>query len=245
MPHIEYQKPPITEAVIDFRFARPITSRLLTKASKPIKKRFPHLEQNVSLGIALGHSQMQVTQSAAGYKASGDDSLDIVLLQPNNLTNSRLAPYNGWKSFQQRSKEVWSEVCKSIGKNQIGRIGLRYINRLDIPDGRIKLDEWINIGVGIPNNITDDLNEFSLRVAGSSKNNAKFVIGCNNIKSPLIGFASIILDIDVFVDKEIPSKNADMWKAVEKLRSIKNEIFESCITEKMRAQFLPVSREKK
>lgn len=179
MPHLTYLKPPITEAVIDFQFAQPISQKLLDKASKPIVKRFPKLEKSLSLGIELGQSQIQVAQSPQGYKASSEDSLDIVLLQPNNLTNSRLSPYNGWEEFQKRSEDTWSIFCKCVGKQRVRRLGVRYINRLDIPDDKVILNEWINLGIKLPDNTTEILNEFAIRAGGIMTNGEKFTINCN------------------------------------------------------------------
>jgi uncharacterized protein (TIGR04255 family) len=51
------------------------------------------------------------------------------------------------------------------------------------------------------------------------------------------GFVSIVLDIDVFREYQSPANEDETWSTLDRIRDIKNEIFEACITDKTRELF--------
>ena len=44
------------------------------------------------------------------------------------MTTSRLAPYMGWGSFEERAKDNWLRWKKAAGFTHLSRVGLRYLN---------------------------------------------------------------------------------------------------------------------
>jgi uncharacterized protein (TIGR04255 family) len=57
------------------------------------------------------------------------------------------------------------------------------------------------------------------------------------VTPPLVGFAALVLDIDVFRETNIPRRDEDLWALVNRIRTYKNNIFETCITDQSRALF--------
>jgi len=55
--------------------------------------------------------------------------------------------------------------------------------------------------------------------------------------APLINHVSMVLDIDVFRTDQIPGRDADLWDCIDTVRSLKNAIFEACITDEARKLF--------
>lgn len=55
--------------------------------------------------------------------------------------------------------------------------------------------------------------------------------------SPLVGFTSLLLDIDISRDINLPKKDDAIWELLDQIRSHKNSIFEKCITDRSRALF--------
>ena len=45
---------------------------------------------------------------------------------------------------------------------------------------------------------------------------------------------SVVLDIDMFRQRDFGGNDADLWTFINKLHDAKNEIFEACITDKIR-----------
>jgi uncharacterized protein (TIGR04255 family) len=63
------------------------------------------------------------------------------------------------------------------------------------------------------------------------------VLNSATVPSPLIGFASLALDLDVMRETSIPRRDEDVWELVNRIRDYKNRAFESCITDRARALF--------
>ena len=51
------------------------------------------------------------------------------------------------------------------------------------------------------------------------------------------GLASIILDIDLFRQENVPQDEKEMWDFFEVLHDRKNDVFEACLTDKARELF--------
>jgi uncharacterized protein (TIGR04255 family) len=54
------------------------------------------------------------------------------------------------------------------------------------------------------------------------------------VPPPHPNMASVLLDIDLFREVDVPANEDDLWTFFERLRQRKNEIFEACITEPMK-----------
>lgn len=232
-----YKKAPVTEAVIEFRFVTPIPKADLERIAKRLKGAFPKIEEEMTYGIKLSTGGLDVDKAATGYKLTSADDLKITLLRSSGITNSRLAPYGGWELLREQAEEVLAHVRKIIERRPMQRIGLRYINRLDIPGTDVNLQDWVRFTVALPFGLGPILEEFSTRVVVPLERGMKCALALQTVASPLIDHSSIILDLDLSVEQDIPLADKPMWELVEAMRVKKNEVFESSITERMRSQF--------
>ena len=57
------------------------------------------------------------------------------------------------------------------------------------------------------------------------------------VQSPLIDHVSLLLDIDLFKDQNVPQKDNEVWELFSHLHRQKNKIFEAFITDKARELF--------
>jgi uncharacterized protein (TIGR04255 family) len=234
----KYAKPPITEAVLEIRYVQKIARADLQKISKRLRKPFPKIKDISELKVALhGQGKIKVAHAPTGYKLTSKDDLSIVLLQEVGIASARLAPYPGWETLRSQTEAVLKEAKKVIGHSTPQRIGVRYINRLDVPLTEIRTDEWVRLGATVPIEFGTIAQEFAVRVVVPIEDAIKANISCQTVPSPLLEHTSLTLDIDVFVDHDIPTVDANMWELIEKMRAHKNNVFENSITEKMRARF--------
>ena len=51
------------------------------------------------------------------------------------------------------------------------------------------------------------------------------------------GVVSIVLDIDTFREYATPASDEEAWASLDKLRDLKNDVFEACIEDKARELF--------
>ncbi len=241
-----YKRAPIIEAVIEFRSSTPISHNLIEKLRVRLKSRFPKEEEintyNVNLDFINGSATIDTT--SIGYKMSSEDGLDIRVISNNSITISRLAPYPGWELFEARGRDDLTAWKKQIlGTKILSRIGVRFINRIDIPIqpvGQVELDDYFNVGVKAPQPPLGPLAEFSSHVGGPIGEGGDACMANLNylaVESPLVAHSSFILDIDVYRDGGVPATDEAIWELVARMRDHKNSLFEAAVTDRSRDLF--------
>ena len=242
MPQIDYDSPPITEAVIEIRFSRPHAKTKLKSAIKSFSRIYsnysPQENYNVEVGVHKSGPAINATTQIT-HRFSSSDMTEQLTLKQSNFLFSQLAPYQGWEHFIRRFSRDFKEWVKIIGYKQIIQIGVRYINRLDIPETSKPLipKRFLNIYPTLP------------RVLGNAKSHAvqaifsldeiESLLNINSaiVNSPLARHISLIVDQDI-IRKENPPQNAEgIISFLNEVRVKKNEIFESCVTENSRKLF--------
>jgi uncharacterized protein (TIGR04255 family) len=245
-----YRKPPITEAVIELRFAEAASDRDLEEANRAFRSDYARedrvanveeIEVNMKSEYPGGPPKPNFgSKVQVGYKRSNPDSTEILLFYPRSIVISQLAPYPGWEAFLGRFNRDFAKAKAKLGFRSMNRLGVRFINRLDVPmraDGLVYEEEYVSLRIAAP----DMLGPFL-----ASALQAKFQatdIGCTInlnagiLDSPLAGHISILLDIDVSRERNVPSKDDEMLDLLDKIRVRKNEVFEACVTDKARALF--------
>jgi uncharacterized protein (TIGR04255 family) len=242
MPEYEqkYKKPPIIEAIIEFQLNGEFKPQTQEKLAKAFKAKYPRNEHEISIDVQVSPDQQQLglNQKKTGVKLTSADGLNIVLLRPTAVVISRLAPYEGWYDLRGTAEAAWQKISKFVDHRDVKRIGVRYINRLDIPHETIKTGEWVTVGFVLPPGVSDDLDEFALRTI-TRQDHQGLILGVKSTRSPLIGHCSIILDIDVFCEGESFTTAESLWNMVDVLRDRKNEVFESAVTDATKKLFEP------
>ena len=133
-----YKQPPITEAVIELRFAAPMETGNIQKVSEALKYLYPLQQPITGVGVHLnvppGGEGATIAQpiETHGYRLSTEDQAQIVLLWPAQFIFSQLPPYPGWNVFFGRFCRDWALWKRTLSYRRIMRIGVRYINRIDI-----------------------------------------------------------------------------------------------------------------
>jgi uncharacterized protein (TIGR04255 family) len=240
----QYKRPPITEAVIEIRLEQELSRDVVDKlnvrfgADYPFSTRFGAVGVNLDL---LGR-QAIFDEQASGYKLTSSDQTDILLVAATHFSCSRLAPYNGWEAFRARAQSEW-KICKKItGYRKIQRLGVRYINRIDIPNGvedKIKPEIYFRVYPETPNmDVMPAIAGFTMQLIGTpGPDNCKLVINSGLVPSPLVGHTSVLLDLDLSLDRDVPQKEGELWDRIEAMRVYKNNAFEACITDSTRELF--------
>jgi uncharacterized protein (TIGR04255 family) len=133
-----YKRPPITEAVIGVQFAAPVPADDLRKVSNRFKAHYPGDQEVKTLGVHVvnlpgGMPPVTNVQETVGHRRASNDATEIILFMPDTLIVSQLAPYPGWESFFSRFVRDWKLWKREIAFLKINRLGVRYINRIDLP----------------------------------------------------------------------------------------------------------------
>ena len=232
-----YISPPITEATVELRVNKGLTLKEQQKITTKLKKLYPNLQELNELGINIGQnfsgSEVTVSQQSKSFRLASDNQSEIVIVSPQSLIIARLAPYLGWDEFHERVVSAW-KIWKSVaGTRSFSRMGVRYINRIDIPMNgaeKIEIKDYLNFYPMVPMFSDAPMTNYFIQVTKPTSNpfwavNVTSTIG----PSPLVNHMSLLLDIDVYRVENIPL-NDDSWIILNEARELKNKIFQEIIT---------------
>lgn len=239
-----YKRPPITEAVIGINFSEPLEPTKLGKADKKFAKFYPQhtVVQNYDVKVLLGQdgrANADDTRVVDGHRRSSIDSDELLVLWPAEFVVSQLAPYPGWEAFIARFERDWRAWRQVTGYREISRIGLRFINRIDIPivDDKVEHEKYLNIYARLPE-LIGSVNGYSTQI-GTEINDIKCLLKVNSgtVRAPILEHSSFLLDIDFGRMLDVPQRDEDILALLNEIRVKKNEVFEACITKRARKLF--------
>lgn len=226
--------------------AADVEAKALEKIQNKLKAAYPETQplQKFEVKVDQTGGQVNVAHNQQGFRLANADQTDIVILDARNLTVARLAPYPGWEHLRDRANSAWQRWKAETPRHPIERIGVRFINRIDIPvmdDDSIAISNYLNFcPYAAP--ITDAaMLNFLLRVTVPTYDPQWIA----NITTTTLGATqvpkhhSLILDIDIFRTAEIPIRDDLLWPIIDAARLIKNDLFERCITAATRNLFSP------
>lgn len=244
-PFVQYKAPPITEAVIGISFSAPIKEADFNSLQKKFHPHYPHHQTVSNFDVAVELPNGQANKATAnfnksdGHRLSTADMTQLLLLWPTSFNLSQLAPYPGWDDFLARFVRDWSVWKRTIGFQTISRIGVRYINRIDIPvmDNITKYEEFLNVYPKLPDNL-DPVLGYAVQVAMELKDiDCLLKINSAVVPSPILDHVSFVLDLDISKEIDPPQSDKDICDLLNKIRIQKNVIFETCISDRARELF--------
>jgi uncharacterized protein (TIGR04255 family) len=244
VPKPPYPKPPINEGVIHLAVASRTSPEELQKLVRRFAKDYPHQQTLASLDVTIDTTGGAATlqQHPQGYRIMSTDQADIILVFPDGVATARLAPYPGWEYLRERAYAAWAEWRKTVKNNVLKRVGIRYINRIDVPIKRaeiLDIETYLNLNPRVPDFSRQPITGYVVQATRPTDLEHWSASITSTIMSPppLINHVSMILDIDVFRTAEIPGRDSDLWNCIDAARPLKNAIFESCITDEARKLF--------
>jgi len=236
-------KAPIKEAIIDIQvaFEKDISLDSIQLINDEIREDFPIRENKYkwTTGFKLQGAVPQISEhsgSQIGFMFKSADNTKVLQATVEGFTFNKLPPYLTWDSFSKEAKSLWNIYLEKLKPSKINRIGLRYINRIEIPLPIRELKDYIltcpDIAPNLPNALSNLLMRLEIPVSESeamviiTESIDKVVGGAQEPKLPLI------YDIDVIKILSIDSKDPIVWDYYEELRNIKNKFFFNSNTDK-------------
>jgi uncharacterized protein (TIGR04255 family) len=135
----------------------------------------------------------------------------------------------------------WNIFFKSNESKEISQIGMRYINRIDVPvkNGAeaIKPEDFLTINPSFPNSLSQ-IKNFSIQsVVELADIGSQLKLSSQSVPSPILGYSSLLLDIDIIKNQDLPKSQKALNAYLDIARVKKNAIFEMCITDMSRNLF--------
>jgi len=245
-----YKYPPVTEAVIGINFAENLSKTLLKSVSDKLAKNYPiHQQlQNISVGIELspqaGKDRKTITEVAEGHRRSSQDMTELALALPNSLVVSQLAPYPLWATFSKRFMRDWKLLKKTLGYREIKRIGVRYINRIDIPatGPLVHNEQFLNVFPQVPDILSPLMAGAVQTISYFEDIKCQLTLNSGVVESPILNHRSFLLDLDVGRELDVPQNDKEIFVLLEAMRLKKNQVFEACISQRARDEIFNGNR---
>ncbi|MCY4305712.1 MAG: TIGR04255 family protein [Aestuariivita sp.] len=247
-----YKNPPIEEAICEFHFSPgqewdyTIPGKLHTAlsedyAGKPREQKIVQVgletqegkSPNLRYGEGLAKVQL-VTKDGKRMIGVGPDVLSIHMLRP--YQSSAHPDQSGWDEFYPRIHEAIEAYWKVSEPKAVIRIGLRYINKIEIPRNKAKVEDYLECAPPNVSGLPGHINNFMSRAEYNYQDSVQLVIlqGSIEISQNSLGF---LLDLDVIWQDAEPITKQDALMKVSELRAREREAFEAVITDKARELF--------
>ncbi|MBX3439830.1 MAG: TIGR04255 family protein, partial [Planctomycetaceae bacterium] len=182
--------------------------------------------------------QASASQSPIGFLFMSQDEKQIFQARLDGFTMSRLAPYESWDPFCCEARRLWELYRNEVRPEQVLRLAVRYINRIDIPTPFDDLSQYLRTFPEISRDLPQALSGLFMRLTIPQPDIESVVLLNEVLIEPAKPeVASVILDIDLIRETTPPQDDERIWTFVEVLRQRKNEVFEACITDKARELF--------
>lgn len=243
-----YKNPPIEEALCEFRFAPgqdwdfTIPGKLHTELGddypgSPQQQKVIEVElrgegdEPVRYGEKLSMVQL-VTKDGKRIVGVGPDVLSVHMLRPYQYVSEQ----GGWDEFRTRIEkalEAYWEVAQPEG---VKRIGMRYINKIVVPEDRVRIGNYIKCALPVVDGLPDYQNNAMSRVDYSYEDGVRLVLShwSSNEASNQV---ELLLDLDLIWDNTESVTREEAMLKVDDLHTREGNAFETVITKEARRLF--------
>jgi len=237
----QYKRPPITEAVVEIRLEDQLSQDEVDQLRSRFEADYPFSKPVAELRVEVKPSEREAKfdERSSGYRLASGDQADILVVTSGRMACSRLPPYTGWNMFRGRAEENWRTWKRVVGYRKIQRVGVRYINRIDIPVAageKPRIEDYLRVYP--ETGAMTVLTSYVMQLVGPlGEDDCRLVLNSKSVPSPLVDHVSLVFDIDIVREGDVPQKDDEVWSLIDRIRTHKNRIFEASVTDKARELF--------
>ncbi len=245
-----YKRSPIVEAVCEFQFEEgsPWDLTIPGRIYEKVRNTFPILRQSERVTVSvLGNPEEFGPQfgTLSLMQFLRKDEQALVQVGTHLLSVSVLKSYPSWPRFLSLIKRGFNTYRDIAAPKGIRRIGLRYINHIDIPGHDIKLEDYLEFRPYIGKGLHQDFGTFALGVHfpyEESRDLLNLQLASLPQQIPSSNSATVALSLDYFLLRpgEVALEEAFQW--IDAAHKHIEDAFEACITQKLRELFKEVKK---
>lgn len=241
-----YPKAPIVEALLDIRvsFLSLIEPARLASFQDAIRDRYPTKEPRIQKQLEIDltadeGTRPMVKRGPEGFLFKSIDARRTVQVRQDGFTLNWLRPYDTWSAMRDEARPHWERYCAEYRPDRVVRLGLRYINRLELPLPVSDFRDFVRTAPDIAPDLPQGVSSLFMRLEIPDEKRGLVAIISETIQPPagdgkLLPF---IFDIDVVCASEFEPTSSDIWSAFERMRDYKNEIFDRSMTPRAKEMF--------
>lgn len=175
--------------------------------------------------------------SVVGFGVRTEDKVHQLTIANQSLTVVQRCKYENWESFTQFAMRWYDLLVTELRPARLIQVSVRFTNDLPVPDASIEISDYVRLSVDIPAKLPQATSAMSssveipfpeddavteVRVSTTTSSSSRTYPGVELSVSTRIG-------LDAPVDDEAKIKHS-----LDRLRAIKNLVFEACITDATR-----------
>ena len=242
-----YPRPPIVEAVIDFRFTPGGSgAAMLDALAGALGEKYPgdqKKQQKVELKAELREDSVAAAARRAHHLTflQSGDGLRLVGCGEGMLSFHVLAPYPGWESFIDQAAEAMAAVGPCLDGQAVQQAAVRYIDRISVPvDDGASFNDILTAMPTRPASMPGLLTGFHFVTQTVEPDDGTLaVLTLTSAPRDDLGRPVVVYDLTVQrAGSPLCSLAESEWRPlVEALHHRQREIFEDSITDRLRETF--------
>ena len=253
-----YRDPAVVEVALDVVFHDGLADAALHALPRKLHPEFgtPQRAEDNELEIEVtpdGKQTVTTRRAFVGWRFETPNPKCVTQVARSQFALSYVrqhAPfghYIGWPAVFEKYTKLWSLVREDYQSLRPRRVGLRYINRVVVPNDTA-LENWLKVGMRAPDTLR---NVFALQLRQTWEQIRDYEELAATINLAKVepdaamrehGRQAFVLDIDLF--NLLPEKAPRFGELKEWFRrahEAENLVFEACITDDLRAHFNSVT----
>lgn len=240
-----YRNPPLVEAACEFRFKseHPWDWTIPGIIYERIRDKFPVKRQQAGLEITLGPGEGTLVPVPIPPTAINrmqfvrEDESALIQLGSNLLAVNQFQPYPEWPKFKRQIMEQLDTYRSVAEPDGFARLGLRYVNRVDIPGAHIELKDYFKALPQVPPELPDTWSAFVMSVnvayAGPASTLRISVATMPPVSQDRV---LVLLDLDLFSEGEEMPNFDQIEEWLESSHTRIEEAFDGSVTERTHAE---------
>ena len=234
---------PIVEVILDIDCDLPPSFHLQSVEAElraAVCDAYPNMRQQLVQEHQISqqgdaHPQISLRSGLQAIQFLSGDEKQIVQFRTGGFSFNRLAPYSQLDDYLPEIERTWNAFLGIAKPVLIRKIGLRTINKIQLPlsEGKVPLEDYIQTGPRLPD-------EKSLTFVGFlDQHKAVEPATGNNVNIVLTTLEAdgehlpLILDIDAFRPLQIePASWPKLLEILVSLRDLKNRVFWNSLTDR-------------
>jgi uncharacterized protein (TIGR04255 family) len=200
----KYRNPPIQEAICEVHFdlSDPLTLQTLELLKPVWSVSYPDQkvvqERRVNFNLSPEGLKTEATNLGHRLICKSGDGKRLVQVSGVFVAINQLSPYPGWEeSFRDTILGRFEELHKTLGLIKFKRVGLRYINRINIPKVPLVWGEWFKLKLPIPLMSGAKQREFQMQFNQVLPESRRFIINLAALPPGDGRVSPVMLDLDL------------------------------------------------
>ena len=245
IPERRYRKPPVIEALCEIYFANSVwDDTVLGAFYERVKNTFPQKRQReiqeAEVTMGPGEAKAGVRCLPPWMQFVSEKGDRMIQLARDLLVVNQLRPYphfEEWEPVVYSALTIYKELTQP---RNVARLGLRYMNRVEIPEARIAMEDFFTIYPQLPPALGNTHGSFLVRVEVPQPEQGHTVLitfGTSAPQQPNPNVQAFMLDLYDIVQLNKPLGQLDLGEEIKQAHRDLVMAFEDSITDRLRELF--------